>query len=314
MPEMFRHTIRSTAPDRPSRTLITRRDSGRPAAPIEVYGSTVAALNSFDAGYRCARPVMVADTIALACVKSTPGSSRPWMRTQSTVRSSRRFGVLPQPRVPLERNEEHASRRLKEVEVATKVVRRDADDRMRDAVDRQGLPDDVGVRCHRLLQKSWLRMTRGSADGASSIAGSNPGPARERHAERAEVVGRDVQRLHTRGRRLVRSSARRFRKFAGPPRDGHAGFGCGATPDSPDRTTFDRPLAGFRSERTDREHQEFGQPDGVDAARRRRDHASRRSRARPSSHANAERDDADQRENSILGERPCGMSQVAGDM
>ena len=58
---------------RPSRTPNTRRDSGRPAAPIEEYGSTVAALNSLDAGYRCARPETVADTSPFARVMSTPG-------------------------------------------------------------------------------------------------------------------------------------------------------------------------------------------------------------------------------------------------
>ena len=50
MPEMFRHTISSTVPARLSRTLMTRVDSGLPAAPIEAYGWTVADLNSFVPG------------------------------------------------------------------------------------------------------------------------------------------------------------------------------------------------------------------------------------------------------------------------
>ena len=176
MPEMFRHTINSTVPARPSMTPITRRDSGRPAAPIEMYGSTVAALNSFDAGYARARPVTVADTSAFACLMSTPGSSRPWMRTQSSGPVVAKIRIRPQTRVPLQRNEQQRTRRLKEVEVAAKVLRRDPDHRMRDAIDRHGLPTMSGSAAIRLCQKSWLRMTRGSADGVSSIAGSNPAP------------------------------------------------------------------------------------------------------------------------------------------
>ena len=137
--------------------------------------------------------------------------------------------------------------------------------------------------------------------------------ARERHAKRAEVVGRDVQRRHTRGRRVVRSRRAELAGLPGPPRDGHADIGVAQRLIIRIGPLFERPLAGFGAERTEREHQELGQPVGVDDARRRRDHAGEgRERDQPS-HANTERDDADQREPPVLGERPCGMSQVASD-
>ncbi len=74
---MFTHTISSTAPARLRRTLNTRNDSGRPAAPSDAYGSTVAALNWFVAGYWRASVATADETSPLAWVRLTPGASRP---------------------------------------------------------------------------------------------------------------------------------------------------------------------------------------------------------------------------------------------
>ena len=106
--------------------------------------------------------------------------------------------IRPQTWVSLQRKEQQGTRRLKEVEVAMKVFRRDADHRMRNAVDRDGFPDDVGIGSHpappEVVAHDDARLGRWRVvdRGIESL------PARERHAECAEVVGRHVQRRHTR--------------------------------------------------------------------------------------------------------------------
>ena len=47
--------------------------------------------------------------------------------------------------MPLQGDEQQRVRRLKDVKVAAEILRRDPDHRMRDAIDRKGLPDDVGI-------------------------------------------------------------------------------------------------------------------------------------------------------------------------
>ena len=222
--------------------------------------------------------------------------------------------IRPQTRVPLQRNEQQGTRRLKEMEVAAKVVRRDPDHRMRDAIDRHGFPDDVGIGCHPALPEVMAQDDARLGRWRVVDRGIETRSARERHAKRAEVVGRHVQRRHTRGRlRLVRSRLAELAGLPGPPRDGHAGIGVAQRLIVRIGPLFERPHAGFGAERTEREHQELGQPVGVDAARRRRDRAGEGRERDERAHADAERDDADQRERSVLGERPCGMSQVASD-
>ena len=138
--------------------------------------------------------------------------------------------------------------------------------------------------------------------------------ARERHAKRAEVVGRDVQRRHTRRRRR-RSGvcSPNWLESLVHPVMAMPSIGVAQRLIVRIGPLFERPLAGFGAERTEREHQEFGQPVRVDAARRRRDRATEGRERDERAHANAERDDADQRERPVLGERPCGMHQVAAD-
>ena len=99
-------------------TLITRCDSGRPAAPIDVYGSTVAALNSLVDGYRCARPATVADNLRVR-PRDVDTGAQPAVDPQPVhgpVVSKIRIRL--QARVALEGNEHHRARRLKVVEVA----------------------------------------------------------------------------------------------------------------------------------------------------------------------------------------------------
>ena len=84
-----------------------------------------------------------------ARVMSTPGSSRPWIRTQSTVLSSRRFGFARRRGCRSREMNTQGTRRLKEVEVATKSRRGVIPTTVcGNAIDRHGFPDDVGIGCH----------------------------------------------------------------------------------------------------------------------------------------------------------------------
>ncbi len=200
------------------------------------------------------------------------------------------------------------------MEVAAKIGRCDPDHRMRDAIDRHGFPDDLWIACHAALPEVVAHDDARLGRWRVVDRGIKSPPARQRHAEGAEVVGRDVQRRHTRRRRLlVRSLPAELAGFPGPPRDGHPDISL------PQRLIirigppFERPLAGFGTKRTEREHEELDKPVGVDDARRRRDHASEGCERDDGPHANAERDDADQRERALPGERPYRMGQVASD-
>ncbi len=221
--------------------------------------------------------------------------------------------IRPQTRVPLQGNEQQGTRRLKEVEVATKVVRRDPDHHMRDAIDRHGFADDVGIGGHPAPPEVIAQYDARLGRWRVVDRGIESRSARERNAKSAEVVGRHVQRRHTMGRRVVGSLLPGLAGIQGPPRDGHAGFGVAQRLIVRIGPLFERPLAGFGAKRTEREHQEFRQPARIDAARRRRDRASEGRERDQRSHADTERDDAYQREPPVLGERPCGMSQVAAD-
>ncbi len=222
--------------------------------------------------------------------------------------------IRPQTRVPFQGNEQQGTRSLEEVEVAAKVGRRDPDHRMWDSIDGQGFRDDVGIGCHPGLPEAMAHNDPRLGRRRVVDRGIKTWSARERRAKSVEVVGRDVQRGHTGGRRLlVRSLRAELAGLQTPPRDGHADIGVPQCLIIRIGPPFERPLAGFGAKRTEREHQEFGQPVSIDAARRRRDHASEGRERDDGSHANAERDDADQRERALLGERPYGTSQVASD-
>ena len=183
-PEILTQTISSTAPARLRRTLNTRSESGRPAAPSDAYGSTVAALNWFVSGYRLARrrhgrrhqPVGLRE-------------GRAWMQPAVNAHP---FGgsvvskirLLPQARMPFQRNHQQRRGRLNEMEVAAKVLRRDPDDGMRHAVDHHGFPDDVGIggdpaRPEVMAQDDARLGRRGVIE-----RGVETGSTRERHAER----------------------------------------------------------------------------------------------------------------------------------
>ena len=82
-------------------------------------------------------------------------------------------------------------------------------------------------------------------------------------------------------------------------------------PDSPVRPSFQRPHAGFLAQRTLWQDQDLHQPVGVDATRLSRNGAAEGGQRHDRAHADAERDDADQREGPLLGERAHGMHQIA---
>ncbi len=177
MPEMFRHTIRSTAPARLSRTLITRRLSGRPAAPIDEYGSTVAALNSFDArialrqtGYRRRNQrIRLRDVHARVEPAVDPHPVHGPVVAKIRIRPQTR-DAAPGERTagnsaPERSGSGHGSHPARSRPPYAGRHRRSTD-----------FPTMSGSDAIRRCQKSWLKTTRGSANGASSIAGSNPGP------------------------------------------------------------------------------------------------------------------------------------------
>jgi hypothetical protein len=60
-----------------------------------------------------------------------------------------------------------------------------------------------------------------------------------------------------------------------------------------------------------RQHQELDQTIRVDHARGRHDHAGKGRKGDEPSHADTERDDADEREAAVLRERPRGVDEVA---
>ena len=242
MPEMFRHTIRSTVPARLSKTLVTRRDSGRPAAPIEVYGSTVAALNSFDAGYCCARPATVADTSAFACVMLHTWFEPAVDLQPVDVPVVSKIRIRLQARVSLQGNEHHRARRLKEVEVPAKVGRRDPDHRMR----QRHRASPTSRRCPD-------RPPTGSARSRRSIRRAARPMSRRQSPDRIPVRARATRQTsgsswptrtassHPAAPASSELSAPAWSEFPDPRREGHAGIGSRAAPDSPDRTTSRAP-------------------------------------------------------------------------
>ena len=198
--------------------------------------------------------------------------------------------------------------------MTVEVVRRDPDHDMRDAIDRHGLPDDVGVGRDpappEVVAQDDARLGRWRVVDC----GVKTGSAGERHAKRAEVAGRDVECGDARrGLRLIRGLRPELAELPGPPRQAHAGIGIPQRLIVRVRPPFERPDAGPGPEGTDREHEELGQALGIDAARRRRDRAIEGHECDERTHADAERHDADQRERPLLDERPDGMRQVAPD-
>ncbi len=214
------------------------------------------------------------------------------------------IGVLAQPRVPLQGQEDRRARRVEAMEVTAEVVGCDPDHRMRDPVDRHGLADDAGVRRQpappEVVAQDDARLGRGFVvdRGIESLT------ARQRHAERAEVVGRDEQGRHARRRLVVRGRHAELARVPAPAGDGHADVGIAQRLVIRIGPRFDRPLSGFGAERTKRKDEELDQPRGVDDARRSREHSNERQQADHSADADTERDDADQREAPVLEEGP----------
>ena len=166
MPEMFRHTISSTVPARLSRTLITRRLSGRPAAPIEVYGSTVAALNSFDRGIalrqtgdgRRDQRIRLRDVHARVEPAVDPHPVRRSGRREDSD-SAADAGAAPGERTA---GSSAPGRSGSGHESPPARSRPPYAGRHRSS---RTFPTMSGSAAIRLCQKSWLRTTRGSADG-----------------------------------------------------------------------------------------------------------------------------------------------------
>ena len=155
------------------------------------------------------------------------------------------------------------------MEVAPKVFRRDANDRMREAIDRQGLPENLRIRIHAARPEVMAQDDARLARRLVVDRGIEAGAARERHAKRVEVVGRDVQHRHTRGPCRFRIGLAEHIGLLDPPRDVHAGIGVPQCLIVRIRPLFERPHTGLDAERPLREHQDFGEPAGIDAARRR---------------------------------------------
>ena len=111
------------------------------------------------------------------------------------------------------------------MEVTPKVLRRDANDRIRKAIDRQSLPENLRIRIHAALPEVMAQDDARLARRLVVDRGIEAGAARERHAKRVEVVGRDVQHRHTRGPCPFRIRLAEDIGLVHPPREVHAGIG-----------------------------------------------------------------------------------------
>ena len=75
--------------------------------------------------------------------------------------------------MPFERNKEFFSVKNK---MTVELLRRDADHDMRDAIQRQRLPDDVRIGAQLVLPEAVSQNHDGFSRQGSSITASNPGP------------------------------------------------------------------------------------------------------------------------------------------
>ena len=123
----------------------------------------------------------------------TPGDRRPWMFSHSLPRSTRTFVSARSGAIPFEREKELS---LLIAHVTGKMLRRDADHDMRDAIQRERLSDDVRVGTHLVLPVAVSKNHDGFS-GQRVITGRvESGASSQRHAERLEVVRRDEHRRH----------------------------------------------------------------------------------------------------------------------
>jgi hypothetical protein len=219
--------------------------------------------------------------------------------------------ICAQTRVPLQGDEQQGAGRLKEVEVTAKPFRRDAHHDVREAIDRDGFADDFGIGSRPAAPEVVAHHHPRLGRRHVVDRGLESRPAGERHAKRAEVVRRDVQRRHSRRRRVVRGGRADLAGISDPARKGHPGIGLPQGLVIGIRPSLECPHAGFGAEGTHRQHQELDEAVGIDAARRRRDPAGEGGERDDRSHADAERDDAHQRERPIFCERSGNMREIA---
>src|SRR5262245_19956485 len=91
MPEMFRHTTRSTAPDNVNPIVLSSVNWELMRLPIPWYVLATPALFSFVFAYCWANWDVTVETAALAFATLTPDDRRPWMCTHWLPRSERTF-------------------------------------------------------------------------------------------------------------------------------------------------------------------------------------------------------------------------------
>jgi hypothetical protein len=212
-----------------------------------------------------------------------------------------------QSRVPRERQPQLIVALVHAAHVAAETFRRDADHDVCGLVDGNRAADDVGIAAEAQLPHPVA--DDGFRFGARRVIGrSKAGPARQRDADRREVVARHVQRRHRYRGALLRLLIEAFP--AAPTGDDHTAGGAADLQIVRVRPGVDDAGSRLRQQLSARPDHELDQPIVIDAGRCADHQAEEQKDGYDDAHPKAQRCDAHRGERPCLDERARGMKKV----